>query len=360
MINWELEFWGNRLIDWICAAGIIFLGVMLSQIIRKVILIRLGKLVLRSSSTLDDFIVNVLERTAMPFLYFLSTYIGLRYLNLPAKAERVIQVAFLVVTVYFVIRLLNSVFSYIFRQVSEAGDNVKPKIKAARGILLIIKIILWLFGVIFIIDNLGYNITTLLTGLGIGGIAIALASQAVLGDLFSYLVIFFDKPFEVGDFITAGDKSGVVEYIGIKTTRLRTLSGEQLIISNTDLTNSRVQNFKRMEKRRVIINIGITYETNVAKLKKIPDVIKNIIEKQKDVQFDRAHFSGFGDFSLNFEIVFYLLTADYLEYMNVQQQVFFELKEAFEREKIDFAYPTQQILIRRSEMEKNGMGALNS
>jgi small-conductance mechanosensitive channel len=166
----------------------------------------------------------------------------------------------------------------------------------------------------------------------------------VLGDIFSYLVIFFDKPFEIGDFIVIGDKSGNVENIGIKTTRIRALSGEQLIVSNTDLTNSRVQNFKRMERRRVLLSIGVTYETQTEKLKKIPLIVREIVESQKGVSFERTHFSGFGNFSLNFEIVYHILTADYLQYMDSQQAFCLALFERFEKEKIDFAYPTQKLL----------------
>ncbi|HEX5652875.1 MAG TPA: mechanosensitive ion channel family protein [Chitinophagaceae bacterium] len=232
--------------------------------------------------------------------------------------------------------------SYIFLRFTGRGGE---KMKQAKGILLIIRIFLWVVGVVFLLDNLGYNITTLVAGLGIGGIAIALAAQAVLADLFSYLVIFFDKPFETGDFIMVGDKSGVVEYIGIKTTRLRTLGGEQLIMSNTDLTNSRVQNFKRMAKRRVLITIGVTYETCAEKLKNIPSLVQEIVAEQAQVVFDRAHFSGFGDFSLNFEIVYYVLTDDYLQYMDSQQEFCLKLYDRFEQEHIDFAYPTQKILL---------------
>ncbi len=354
---WNRQFIGNPVSDWIVAFFIILFGILISRIVRKFVLVWLRRLVLTTTSKFDDFIVSAIERIGMPFLVFLSIYLGLQYPNLPAKADRVVHVAFLFVSVFFVIKLLNSFFSYLFQRASEDPDNNGQKRKAASGILLIIKILLWVFGLIFLIDNLGYSITTLLTGLGIGGIAIALASQAILGDLFSYFVIFFDKPFEVGDFIVAGDKSGVVEFIGIKTTRLRTLDGEQLIISNTDLTNSRVQNYKRMERRRVVTKIGVTYETNATSLKKIPEIIKEIVERQKDVQFDRAHFSSFGDFSLNFEFVFYVLSSDYLQYMNIQELVFLELKQQFEEEEIEFAYPTQKILFTGQETVKsNGPG----
>lgn len=281
----------------------------------------------------------------MPLLYLLCIYLGLKYLVLPQSLGRVIQVAMLSSTIFFIIRIITSIFGYLLQQYSSKSDTEVSQVKQAKGIMLIIKIVLWVIGITFLVDNLGYNITTIVTGLGIGGIAIALAAQAVLGDLFSYFVIFFDKPFDTGDYIVIGDKSGIVEYIGIKTTRLRTLGGEQLIVSNTDLTNSRVQNFKRMEKRRVLFSIGVTYETNTDQLKKIPTIIKQIVENKEEVLFERAHFSGFGDSSLNFEIVYYVLSADYIQYMDIHQAVCLAIFERFERQQIEFAYPTQRLFL---------------
>jgi small-conductance mechanosensitive channel len=207
------------------------------------------------------------------------------------------------------------------------------------------QVVIWVGGFLFLIDNLGYDITTLVAGLGIGGIAIALAAQTILGDLFSYLVIFFDKPFEIGDFIVVEDKMGTVEYIGIKTTRLRTLGGEQLICSNTDLTNSRVHNYKRMQERRVVFGLGVIYGTRAAQLKIIPKLIRDIIESIDGTRFDRAHFKSFGDFSLNFEVVFYVLSADYNRYMDIQEAINTQIFEVFEKEEIEFAFPTQTLFM---------------
>ena len=179
--------------------------------------------------------------------------------------------------------------------------------------------------------------------MGIGGIAIALAAQTILGDLFSYFVIFFDRPFQIGDFIIVEDNMGTIEYIGIKTTRIRTLSGEQLICSNTYLTNSRIHNYKRMEERRIVFKLGVTYQTTSEIVKEIPVIVKEIIESTKDVRLDRGHFSGFGDFSLDFEFVYYILSADYNVFMDKQQEIYHRILCRFESEKIDFAYPTQTL-----------------
>jgi len=338
---WHTIFFGNPLKDWAIALGSVLFFCIVARIMQKIVLKKVQQLATKTDSSLDDFIVRLIQRSVTPMLYAFAVYIGLQYLVLPAQVNKVLYIAVLVISVFFIVNIISSIFSYFFRQFESKGEQVKQ----ARGILLIVKIVLWIIGIIFLIDNLGYDITTIIAGLGIGGIAIALAAQAILGDLFSYLVIFFDKPFETSDFIVIGDKSGIVEYIGIKTTRLRTLSGEQLIVSNTDLTNSRVQNFKRMEKRRVVLSIGVTYETKADIIERIPEIIRELVESYKEVSFDRAHFSAFGDFSLNFEIVYYILSADYLVFMNSQQSINLSILERFEQEGIDFAYPTQKLFL---------------
>lgn len=192
------------------------------------------------------------------------------------------------------------------------------------------------WGCFFLLDNLGYEVSTILTGVGIGGIAIAFAAQNIIGDLFNYFVIFFDKPFEVGDAINVDDKNGTIEYIGLKTTRLRSLTGEQIVISNSDLTKSRVHNFKRQDTRRVQFNVTVTYHTDTDHLRKIPLLVKEIITATESTQFDRAHFARFTEYGLVFEVVYFVTIADYLKYMDIQQEINLKIMEAFKQEKIDF------------------------
>jgi small-conductance mechanosensitive channel len=217
--------------------------------------------------------------------------------------------------------------------------------KELRGITVLISLVIWTLGIVFLLDNLGFKISAVITGLGIGGIAVALAAQAILGDLFAYFVIFFDRPFEIGDFITVTDKAGSVEYIGLKTTRLRSLSGEQLVFSNKDLTDSRIHNYKRMMQRRIVFQLGVTYQTTQEKIKEIPGLVKQIIEKQPDISFDRGHFAKYGDFSLIFEFVYYVVSPDYNRYMDIQQAIYFDIYKEFEQRGIEFAYPTQTLFI---------------
>lgn len=337
--------WNNTLRDWAISIAIILFSFLLLRLFRVIIIKKIKAYADKTANTVDDFIIASLQASGMPLLYILASYFGLKYLNISDRADKVVQAALLVAVTFFILRLITSFIGYAFAKALSRSEKNGHREKQAKGILLIIKTIVWLTGILFIINNLGYNITTLIAGLGIGGIAIALAAQAILGDLFSYLVIFFDKPFETGDFIIVQDKMGTIEYIGIKTTRLRTLSGEQLICSNTDLTNSRVHNYKRMQERRIAFSFGVVYNTPAAKLKMLPQLVKNAIEMLGGIRFDRAHFQSFGDFSLNFEVVYYVLTPDYTIYMDKQQSINFKLFELLEKEQIEFAYPTQTLYV---------------
>ena len=210
------------------------------------------------------------------------------------------------------------------------------------------KILIWSIVFLLILDNLGVNITALVAGLGVGGIAVALALQTILGDLFASLSIVLDKPFVVGDFLIVADLMGAVEYVGLKTTRLRSLSGEQLVFSNSDLLNSRIRNYGRMFERRVVFKIGVTYQTPRETLIKIPIIIREAIEQQDMTRFDRSHFMEYGNSALVFESVYYVLGSDYNIYMDIQQAINLRIHERFEEEDIEFAYPTQTLFIQHS------------
>ena len=226
-------------------------------------------------------------------------------------------------------------------------DDTDAKLRQIKGIMVIIRIVVWILGLVFLLDNFGYDVTTFVTGLGIGGIAVALAAQNILGDLFNYFVIFFDRPFEVGDFIIIDDKRGTVEAIGIKTSRIRSLTGEELVFANSDLSNSRIHNYKRMARRRVLFTLGVTYQTSLENLRIIPEIIQNIINSQENTEFDRAHFSKYGDFSLDIEIVYYVLSTEYNIYMDIQQSINLKIFEEFARRGIEFAYPTQTVFVEK-------------
>ncbi len=210
------------------------------------------------------------------------------------------------------------------------------------------RLVLWSVIALLILGNLGFDVTGLVAGLGIGGIAVALAAQNILGDLFASLSIALDKPFLIGDFIIVGDKMGTVEHIGIKTTRIRSLGGEQIVFSNTDLLNNAIRNYKRMYERRVVFSFGVVYETEKQKLAEIPGMVRRIVEALPKARFDRAHFKEFGDFALVYEVVYYVLDPDYNVYMDTQQAINLALFGQLRDAGIAFAYPTQQLYVTAS------------
>jgi small-conductance mechanosensitive channel len=334
--------------DWAICLAIIAISLIALRVARKVILKKIKTLAAGTKTTIDDFFVAMVEASLMPLLYVLAFYFGLKYISVSQKVSNVLHIVVLVIVMFFFLRMITSFVSYVFQSAFANPDKDEQRLKQSRGIVVVLQAIIWLIGFLFLINNLGYDITTLIAGMGIGGIAIALAAQTILGDLFSYFVIFFDKPFEIGDFIIVQDKMGTVEYIGIKTTRLKTLNGEQLICSNTDLTNSRVHNFKRMQEKRILFSFGVVYSTPAAKLKGIPKLVALIIEEEKLARFDRAHFKEFGAFSLNFEVVYYVLSPDYNLYMEIQQRINLLIYEVFEKEQIEFAFPTQTLYLNKT------------
>lgn len=345
---WNQVFYGNPLSDWATAICFILLGIFVVKLVKGPLLRQLKKWVAKTSNTYDDLIVMAIRKFVIPFLYFAVVYAGIQYLTFSTHGQNVIRVATLLVITFFILRLISSGTRYLIFAFLRKQENSETKQKQARGLIVIINAIIWILGLVFLIDNLGYNVTTIITGLGIGGIAIALAAQTILGDLFSYFVIFFDRPFEIGDFITVDDKSGTVEYIGIKTTRLRAPGGEQIICSNKDLTDSRVHNYKRMIMRRVVFKMGLVYQTPVSQIKKVPVIVKELAENIPGITFDRCHLSGLGDFSLNFETVYFVDGSNFNGYMDLQQKIYLAILEKFEQEKIEFAYPTQTILATNS------------
>ncbi len=340
-------FLGNTVLEYLISLVIIISGIIVIKIFRMFVLKFLKNWSQQTDTTIDDFIVRIVGKTLVPLIYYGIFYVSIQHLILPPSINKFSDILGVILLTILGILFLSSITDYTIRNYW-LKKSTRLKEKSVRGILPAIKIFIWGLGIIFLLDNLGFEISAVIAGLGLGGIAVAMASQAILKDLFSYFAILFDRPFEIGDFIIVGDLMGSVEQIGLKTTKLRSLSGEQLVFANTDLCNSRIRNYMRMKKRRVAFEIGLTYETGSAQLKKVPDLIKKIITDMDQVQFDRAHFSSYGEFSLIFEIVYYVLTSDYNLFMDIQQQINLKLKDEFEKNNIVFAYPTQTLHLSRS------------
>lgn len=346
MNRWlDKVYWGNTVEHWLVSMIVLFVGIVVVKLIKRTILSALKRWASRTVTNADDFVLSTVDKAVIPMAYLGVFYVAFLQLRTSAGVQKVVSIALMTATMFFVVRIITGIVQHGIYTFIKRQANSAVKEKQARGLIVIFNIIIWTLGVIFLIDNLGYNVTTLITGLGIGGIAIALAAQTVLGDLFSYFVIFFDRPFEIGDFISMGEESGTVEYVGIKTTRIRTLSGEQLVCSNKDLTDSRVHNYGRMSRRRVVFTLKVEYATDVARLEQIPAMVKSIILANEKTTFDRGNFSNFGDSSLDFEFVYFIETADYNYYMDIQQRVYLEIVKLFSRQDIKFAYPTLTVLV---------------
>lgn len=335
----------NSLQSWFMSLVIATAIILIAYVAKHVILRRV-------KSMLDDkqqalrIAHDVVNQTRWLFILVLALSLGTAVLEVPDKARLVINtvtvIALLIqMGLWASAALRVSVDRYRQRQRKENPASVTT----INILNFVASVLLWVIVLLLVLDNLGVNITALVAGLGVGGVAVALAVQTILSDLLSSLSIALDKPFVIGDFLMVGDLLGSVEYVGLKTTRLRSLSGEQLVFSNTDLLGSRIRNFGRMYERRVAFNLGVTYQTSRDQLRLIPGIIREAVESQKNTRFDRSHFKEYGAYSLNFESVYYINGPDYNTYMDIQQAINLAIHEAFERENVEFAYPTQTLIL---------------
>ncbi|MDD5428744.1 MAG: mechanosensitive ion channel family protein [Candidatus Omnitrophica bacterium] len=348
----KMVFFGNSVLDYIIALSTLALSLAFVKLVISFFVLRLKKMAEKTAMKFDDLLVSILEKIGLPALYISCFYVSAKILNLPPTADALINALEMIIITFFAARLIIMFVNWGIDTYLAKSQQDPIVIRSFGGILWAAKALIWILAATILLDNLGYKVSTLIAGLGIGGIAVAIAAQALLKDFFSYFSIVFDRPFKIGDFIIIGDFMGTVEHIGIKTTRIRSLGGEGVIFSNADLTDSRVRNYRLMEKRRVLFRIGVTYRTPHSKLKEIPGIIENIIKSVPDTAFDRAHFFSYGDFSLIFEIVYFVLSPDYNKYMDIQQEINFAVKEEFEKRGIEFAHPTQTLYIQERDNKK--------
>lgn len=305
----------------------------------------------KNAKNISEKLEKIFDTLGFTFYLALPIYIALLYITLPEYINNFIEPFFLLIFLYYAVKI-GGIIIHLGAQIiimKEEKDKGKNNLDPALVIFFahLIAISLWAVALLLFISNLGYDVTTLIAGLGIGGIAIAFALQGILSDLFASFSIYLDKPFKKGEFIMVDDDLGTVEKVGIKSTRINSLRGELLVISNKELTDARIHNFTQMSTRRVVSKIGIVYDTDLAKTKKAKELIKKVVENIENVKFDRVHFKEFGDFSLNFELVYYILSPDYNTYMDLQEEINLNIKKEFEKAKIEFAYPTQTVYIKK-------------
>ena len=336
-------FWNNTIADYAVFLGALLLSAVLIFFFGRIVLRRIAARREQSQSPYGEFVLAGIKQYLLPIAYFTAFYYCTRLLTLNDTLSKIVGTLSTLFAIVMGAVFLSSLTAYFFGKMSLGKDEngalaVKWLGRFAKGVV-------WVIALILFLDNIGVKITSLVTGLGIGGVAIAFAAQSALSDIFCFFTIFFDKPFELGDFIIAGDHMGTVEHIGLKTTRLRALGGEQLIVSNADLTGSRIRNYKTMQQRRVVFSLGVTYDTPGEKLRKIPGIIRSVVEHTQEATFARANFASFGAYSLNFEIVYYVLSSDYDRYMQINEEINLAIKEGFEQLGVSFAFPTTSVQI---------------
>lgn len=342
----------NLLIFWLISFFITLIVFILLKIVLALLTKRLQNFAVKTSNSVDDLFLSLITNTKSFFLFALSLYVGSKTLNLLPGAVQVLNII-VIVSLWLQVGIwAASAIKYWL--IERNQDNESGKLKTNLNVINTIgKIAIWSIVLILILDSIpSIQVTALITSLGIGGIAVGLAVQNILEDLFSSVSIALDKPFMIGDFISVDEFSGSVEHIGLKSTRLRSVSGEQLIFSNSDLLNARIKNFKRMERRRVVIKIGVPYQTKSEILKIIPEIIKNIVTSFDNITFERANLTDLGDFSINFEFSYFVETDDFQYFMDTREQMIVQLYDKFSQENIEFAYPTQNIFIKPENQQE--------
>jgi len=316
----------------ILKAVIVFLVLIgLFKLFQKIILKRLKQLAKKTKSDVDDTLIEIFQSIKPPFYSFLAFYLAFQFLFFGDFTARIINIALIVWVFYQIIIAVQIFIDYLIKRLLKNEDT--PGTKAAYEMIgKILKGVLWVFGVLLIMSNLGINVTSLLAGLGIGGIAIAWAIRGIMSDILSSFAIYFDKPFVVGDFIVVDKHMGVVKKIGLKTTRIQSLQGEEIVFSNSKLTSSQIQNFKKLKERRINFSFNIPGQTPTTKLNKISGIIEEIIKSNKLTRFERVHCTEFDKSNLVFEVVYYMQTADFMKYKDCQQEIVFKIKDAFEKQ----------------------------
>ena len=335
---------GNTLGEYTLALAVFLLALAVFALVQFFVLSWFAVIAKKTETDLDDAILKMIRSFRPPFYLFLAFWVALRFITLHGVADSIVTAILVVWMVYQVVIVVGIlVEDVVFRHLVKDKDETTKS--ALHLIANLARGVIWVLGILLIMSNFGIDVTSLMAGAGIAGIAVAVALQGILSDLFSSFSLYFDKPFRVGDYITTKDTSGTVKHIGIKSTRLHALSGEEVVLSNQALTAAKIQNYGIMEERRASFTFGILYETKAEQVRAIPSMVKEIVDSVDIARFERAHFKKFNDSSLDFEVVYYVTDSDYSLFMDVQQAINIKLFERLEKEGIAFAYPTRTVYI---------------
>ena len=338
----------NTVQQWGLAIGVFVLVFILLQIFKRLISRRLDEYTKSTHTYLDDIFASIVKHTKTFFILVMALWAGSLFLDLPPEVRTVRHVVVIIAFLFQIGLWSNGVINHWIDTRVEEQPGDKDLATTLNAFGLIAKTVIWVILVLLMLDNLpGVDVSTLIASLGVVGIAVALAVQGILGDLFASISITLDKPFVIGDFITVGDYKGEVEDIGLKTTRLRSSTGEEIVFSNTDLLDSRIRNYRSLQRRRVLFTLSLTYQIPSDKLSQIPDIVRAVVETHTGTIFNHAYFKGLGDSALNFEVLYHIETKDFSVYREIVQSVNFDLVQRLEAEGIEFAYPTQTVYVEK-------------
>ena len=338
------KYFGSTLREWLVAAGISVAVTSGLVVARRFAQRRTRDWAAHTAGRVQGLVSALLGSLRLLFFVALGLWLASEYVTLSARSQRFLRVGMTLFSLIQIGLSLQAAVKTLSKEWTTAGANGEAK-TAASATTFLASLAIWTVLVVMALSTLGFEISALVAGLGVGGVAAALAVQSILGDLLASLSIYFDRPFNLGDFIVVGQEMGTVEKIGLRTTRVRSLGGEQIVFANGDLTKSRIRNYQRMEQRRVVFTLGVEYGTTLEQLREIPVLIKSIVEAREGTRFDRAHFKEFGDYALTFEVVYYVLSSDYNAYMDRQQAINFEVFRQFGERGIQFAFPTRTLLV---------------
>jgi small-conductance mechanosensitive channel len=342
---------GNPPTDWLYALGLGLLTFAALLFARRLVTAQARKYSREAELPQGVRLLSTLVAKTQVFpLLALSLMVGSKYLDLGATAARVTTIVIVAMIALQVGIWLSTAVGFFLRE-QRLHSRDKNAQTVATLLQFVANVVIWSLVLLGALSNLGINVTALVTGLGIGGIAVALAVQNLLGDLLASVSIALDKPFELGDFVNLdGGFMGTVEEIGIKSTRLRALSGEQIVVPNSEIVKARIRNMGRQRERRAVFTFGVTYDTPREQLEAVPGIVREALAElgQGKTRFDRAHFTTFGDSALNFEVVYFVTVPDYGVYMDIQQAVNLRLMREFESRGIRFAFPTQTLVLERA------------
>lgn len=347
---------GNRekLLIWGAAVALTFVIYFALSLLRRMIVNKTESRAKLTDTIIDDVVVEILKNLKRYFLFAVSAYLAFLWIKFPVRVRLIVDKAIIIILLMQAAHIAGTVINFWVRNTLGRKSEQNAEIATTINLLtVVLKGIVYTIILLLALNNLGVNITALIAGLGVGGVAVALALQNILTDLFSSLTIVLDKPFLAGDFIVVGDLMGTVEHIGLKTTRVRSLSGEQLVFGNGDLLQSRIKNFKRMAERRIVQSLTVTYQTSAERLEEIPRIIREIVEGVDLARFDRCHFLNFGSSSLDFELVYWILSPEFNDYADRAQKINLAIFRKFSDLGIDFAYPTQTLYMVNDKKDSN-------